>query len=80
LASAGTDGSDFIPEAAGAIVDNKTLETLTRKAANFRSRIEYYDSYNILNITGNSLIITGDTHTNVGDIILYLFPAGDRPV
>ena len=79
MASAGTDGSDFMPEVAGAIVDNKTLETLSHNVPDINRYIEYYDSNSLLGITGNSLIITGNTHTNVGDVILYLFPDGIRP-
>ncbi len=73
LASVGTDGSDFIPEVAGAIVDQDTIQTIRRKAPDFQARIDSYDSYSLLSRTENSLIITGATNTNVGDLILYLF-------
>lgn len=73
LASVGTDGSDYIPEAAGAIVDNQTPQSLRGKDLDLQKAIAEYDSYGFLGQTGNSLIVTGNTHTNVGDVILYLF-------
>jgi hydroxypyruvate reductase/glycerate 2-kinase len=72
-ASIGTDGSDFIPEVAGAIVDRQTLQIIESKRIALKTHLERYDSYTLLNNIGNSLVITGNTHTNVGDIILYLF-------
>jgi glycerate 2-kinase len=73
LASVGTDGSDFVPDIAGAIVDNRTAEFFVASETEIQKSIEYYDSYGLLKKTGNSLMVTGNTHTNVGDIILYLF-------
>jgi glycerate 2-kinase len=73
LASIGTDGSDFIPEVAGAIVDRQTLRAIESKKIDIKTYLERYDSYTLLNNAGNSLVITGNTHTNVGDVILYLF-------
>jgi glycerate 2-kinase len=72
-ASIGTDGSDFIPEVAGAIVDRQTLRTIESKKVDLKNYLDRYDSYTLLDYIGNSLVITGNTHTNVGDIILYLF-------
>jgi glycerate 2-kinase len=72
LASTGTDGSDFIPDVAGAIVDSDTLETARRKNIDVKSYLDRYNSYTLLEKIGNSLIITGDTGTNVGDVIVYL--------
>jgi glycerate-2-kinase len=73
LASIGTDGSDFIPEVAGAIVDRQTLRIIESEKIDLKTHLERYDSYTLLNYIGNSLIITGNTHTNVGDTIVYLF-------
>ncbi len=70
LASVGTDGSDYLPDIAGAIVDNHSLET--SNSPDIQSYIERYDSYNLLKEIGHSLIVTGSTGTNVGDIIVYL--------
>jgi glycerate 2-kinase len=76
-ASIGTDGSDFIPEVAGAIVDRRTLQAIESKKVDIKSHLKQYDSYTLLNHIGNSLVTTGNTHTNVGDITLYLF--GSNP-
>jgi glycerate 2-kinase len=72
LASVGTDGSDFLPNIAGAIVDDTTLHTAIAKRLNVRSFVDCFDSYTLLQNIGNSLIITGNTGTNVGDIIVYV--------
>ncbi|MFC1943618.1 glycerate kinase [Chloroflexota bacterium] len=72
VASIGTDGSDFIPEVAGAIVDQNTFNIAQAKNIDVKSYIERYDSNTLLDSIGNSLIITGDTGTNVGDIVIYL--------
>jgi glycerate 2-kinase len=78
VASVGTDGSDFLPDVAGAIVDQSSLDTARAKGIDMKSYIERYDSNTLLDSIGNSLIITGDTGTNVGDIIVYL-TAAPRP-
>ena len=72
VASVGTDGSDFLPDVAGAIVDNNSLDIVKTKGIDVEPYLERYDSNTLLDKTGNSLIITGDTGTNVGDIIAYL--------
>ena len=68
--SLGTDGSDFLPDVAGAIVDNSSL----KKAGGIdvAGCLDRYDSHTLLSMIGYSLIITGETGTNVGDVILYL--------
>lgn len=72
VASVGTDGSDFLPDVAGAIVDQNSLGVAQEKGIDVKSYIERYDSNTLLDNIGNSLIITGDTGTNVGDIVVYL--------
>ncbi len=72
IAAVGTDGSDYLPDIAGAIVDRHSLETAQAKKLDVDSYLERYDSYTLLDKIGNSLIITGDTGTNVGDVIVYL--------
>jgi glycerate 2-kinase len=72
LASLGSDGSDFLPDVAGAIVDQDSLETARAKQLDIEAYIEKCDSYSLLKKLGNSLIVTGDTGTNVGDVIVYL--------
>jgi glycerate 2-kinase len=73
-ACAGTDGTDFISEAAGAIVDANTLADYKARVPDYFNRLENFDSYNLLKKAGHSLIVTGITGTNVGDIMVYLIP------
>jgi glycerate 2-kinase len=72
LASVGTDGSDFLPEVAGAIVDNNSLATAKDKGIDVKSYLDRYDSNTLLRKIGRSLIVTGNTGTNVGDVIIYV--------
>jgi glycerate 2-kinase len=72
VASIGSDGSDFIADVAGAIVDQNSLETARAKQLDIEAYIERCDSNTLFKKLGNSLIVTGDTGTNVGDIIVYL--------
>ena len=72
VASAGTDGSDFLPDVAGAIVDKNSLDIAKSKGIDVESYLDKYDSNTLLDKIDRSLVITGDTGTNVGDIILYL--------
>jgi glycerate 2-kinase len=71
-ASAGTDGSDYLPDVAGAIVDNETLLKATAKGIDVREYINRFDSNTLFRKIGGSLIITGNTGTNVSDVIVYL--------
>ena len=72
LASAGTDGSDFLPDVAGAIVDNNSLNIAKGKGIDVQSYLDKYDSNTLLREIGGALIITGNTGTNVGDVIIYV--------
>ncbi len=72
LVSLGTDGSDFLPDVAGAVVDNNSLKTARSKKIGVDSYLKRYDSYHLLEKIGNSLIKTGNTGTNVGDVIIYV--------
>ncbi len=71
VASVGTDGSDFLPDVAGAIVDNNSLANARAKGIDVESYLDRYDSNTLLKKTGGSLIVTGNTGTNVCDIIIY---------
>jgi len=71
-ASAGTDGSDYLPDVAGAIVDNETLFRATFRGINVKQYIDRFDSNTLFKKIGRSLIITGNTGTNVSDVTLYL--------
>lgn len=74
FASLGTDGSDYLPDVAGAIVDQATLAGYRRLRPDYLARLERYDSHTLLADLPDALIVTGNTHTNVGDIMLFLFP------
>jgi glycerate 2-kinase len=72
VASVGTDGSDYLPEVAGALIDSHSVENLILKNIDPQSYIERFDSHTLLAKLGNSLIMTGNTGTNVGDVFIYL--------
>jgi glycerate-2-kinase len=72
LASVGTDGSDFLPDVAGAIVDKNSLLTARGKGIDISAYLRRYDSFSLLEKIGHSLIKTGNTGTNVGDVLVYV--------
>lgn len=72
VASVGTDGSDFLPDVAGAVVDNHSLDNAKARGIEVKSYLDRYDSNTLLGKIGGSLVITGDTGTNVGDVTIYL--------
>lgn len=74
MAGAGTDGSDFSPGIAGAIVDKNTLNAARLKKIEIQPYLEKYDSGTLFERIGHSLIKTNNTGTNVGDIAIYIFP------
>jgi glycerate 2-kinase len=76
VAGVGTDGSDFLPDVAGAIVDQDCLNRAKVEGIKVKSYLERYDSNRLLEQIGCSLVVTGDTGTNVGDIIIYLLKGG----
>ncbi len=79
IASTGTDGSDYLPEVAGALVDNYSWDRAIEKGFSISSYIERFDSNTLFSEMGNSLILTGNTGTNVGDIIVYVLKNNTRP-
>jgi len=72
MASVGTDGSDYVLETAGAIVDHDSLEAARVRGLDVESYLERYDSNGLLSALGNCLIETGNTGTNVCDVIVYV--------
>ncbi|MHB8086454.1 MAG: glycerate kinase type-2 family protein [Dehalococcoidia bacterium] len=72
VASVGTDGSDYLPEVAGAMVDDRSLATATAAKIDVDDYIARFDSYTLFRKMRRSLIITGSTGTNVSDVIMYL--------
>jgi glycerate-2-kinase len=71
-ASVGTDGSDYLPGVAGAMVDNNTLLRATSRGIDAKAYIDRFDSNTLFKKIGGALIITGNTGTNVSDVMLYL--------
>jgi glycerate-2-kinase len=72
LTAVSSDGSDFLADVAGAIVDNESIESCQQKGLDIRSYNENFDSNTILNKLGQSLVKTGYTNTNVGDLIVFI--------
>ena len=72
VASIGTDGTDYIPEVAGAMVDQESLISAKHLGLDIKSYLDNYDSNGLLTKSGHSLVLTGETGTNVGDIMLYM--------
>jgi glycerate 2-kinase len=71
ILSAGTDGNDGPTNAAGAVVDSKTIPTARSKKIDPVKYITDFDSYHFFKkVRGH--IITGPTMTNVMDIIVIL--------
>lgn len=71
ILSAGTDGMDGPTDAAGAIIDNTTLNKAQRLGLNIEQALTDNDSYRFFKRSGD-LLITGPTSTNVMDIQLAL--------
>ncbi|UCG54378.1 MAG: DUF4147 domain-containing protein [Dehalococcoidia bacterium] len=72
VASINSDGSDFLPDVAGAIVDMNSLIKARTSKSDYKTYMAKYDSNPLLTKIGNSLVKTGNTNTNVGDLTLYL--------
>ena len=73
VASVSTDGLDYLTDVAGAIVDNNSLALAEGIGADAGKYIKRYDSNSLFKKINRSLIVTGDTGTNVGDVIVYIF-------
>lgn len=69
--SGGTDGRDGPTDAAGGIVDPKTLARIKKAKANPNNRLNNNDSYSALK-KSKDLVITGATGTNVADLQILL--------
>ncbi len=72
MASAGTDGSDYLPDVAGAIVDNNSVSKIKASKIDVGDFLKRCDSNTLMHKLDDALIETGDTGTNVGDILVYL--------
>jgi glycerate-2-kinase len=71
ILSAGTDGIDGPTNAAGGIVNNRTLERLNSLGVRVDDILARNDSFNAL-ASIDSLFETGPTHTNVMDLAVVL--------
>jgi glycerate 2-kinase len=71
VASLSTDGVDGQTDAAGAIVDCKTLARAERLGLEATKFLSENDSYNFLFGLGD-LIVTGQTETNVNDVAVII--------
>jgi len=71
IASASTDGIDGPTDAAGAIVDGKTISRSKKLGLNPEEFLRNNDSYSFFSRLGD-LIMTGPTGTNVNDITILV--------
>ena len=71
LLSGGTDGTDGPTDAAGAVVDGKTITRALTKGLNPREFLAENDSYHFFQHL-DDLLITGPTNTNVMDLRVML--------
>jgi glycerate-2-kinase len=71
IASLSTDGVDGPTDAAGALVDEHTVERAGRLGLNPEKFLAKNDSYRFFSKLGD-LIVTGPTGTNVNDISLIV--------
>lgn len=69
--SLGSDGTDGPTDAAGGIVDGKTVDRMRQNSIDAIEYLENNNSYPALKASGD-LIITGATGTNVNDIMVVL--------
>ncbi len=72
LASVSSDGADYLADTAGSIIDHNSYTIASEKGLDIKQFLDKYDSNSLFNALDNSLIITGNTGTNVGDLIVYL--------
>lgn len=71
LASAGTDGIDGPTSAAGAFADASTMARARARGLDPAAALAAHDSHTFFAALGD-LIVTGPTHTNVGDLQIFL--------
>ncbi|HHU14549.1 MAG TPA: DUF4147 domain-containing protein [Lentisphaerae bacterium] len=77
LLCAGTDGTDGPTDAAGAVVDGRTLFDALEKGIDAQAYLDRYDSYHFFQQAGGH-ILTGSTHTNVMDMVVAVLPRTAR--
>jgi hydroxypyruvate reductase len=70
-AAVDTDGTDGPTDAAGAIIDNTTMDKAEELGLDYRQFLNANDSYHFFKET-DELLITGPTKTNVMDLRVIL--------
>ena len=71
MLSAGTDGRDGPTNAAGAIVNDNSLNLINDKKIDLERELNNNNSYEVLKKI-NSLVIIDGTNTNVADLQLIM--------
>lgn len=71
IGSVGTDGTDGPTDAAGGLVDGRTVERIQANGVDPRQALDHNDAYHAL-AAGGDLLKTGPTGTNVNDVALVL--------
>jgi glycerate 2-kinase len=69
--AAGTDGTDGPTDAAGAIVDAKTISRGEHAGRTARAALDDNDAYSFLSAAGD-LVVSGPTNTNLLDVYVLL--------
>jgi glycerate 2-kinase len=69
IVSMGTDGIDGNSKAAGAFLTPKTIYLIRKKSINIKRYLNYHNSYTALKKL-DSLLLTGNTGTNVNDVAI----------
>ncbi len=70
LAAVASDGVEYLSKAAGAIVDSECATISHRKGLQADEYLRNFNSNKFLKKLGNSLVFTGSTGTNIGDLIV----------
>ena len=71
ILSGGTDGNDGPTDAAGAVVDSRSVERGRKAGLDARAYLDNNDAYTFFSATGD-LLVTGPTRTNVMDVRIIL--------
>lgn len=72
FASVASDGHDYTTPFAGAIIDHQTRKSVTKKKIPLPAYLDRCDSTTLFKKAGNSLLVTGDTGTNVCDLRIWM--------
>ena len=73
MSSVGTDGCDYLPSVAGAVIDSESFKLAKKNKIKIDQYIKSFDTNTMFKKLGNSLVKTGSTGTNVGDIMIYIY-------